>query len=73
MSNLCAYERGFLRVAEIKIQTAIERGEFEKIEGMGKPFEFNERDYHPNWWVVRKLERERLQRIMAPTPTIDND
>ena len=49
------------RVAENKIQAAILDGEFERLPGLGKPFEFDEREYDPHWWVRRKLERENLK------------
>ena len=50
-------------IAENKLQTAIENGEFDNLPGLGKPFEFDERDYHPNWWIQRKLEREKLKNV----------
>lgn len=51
------------RVAEEKIQQAMANGEFENLPGMGKPFEFDELNYDPNWWIRRKLEREQLERL----------
>lgn len=47
-------------VADEKIQAAIEAGEFENLPGMGKPFEFDDTQYDPNWWIRRKMEREQI-------------
>ena len=49
------------KIAENKIQAAIEDGEFDRLPGLGKPFEFEERDYDPHWWIRRKLKFESLK------------
>ena len=47
-------------VAEAKIIEAMELGEFDNLPGFGKPFEFDELDYDPNWWIKQKVKREEL-------------
>jgi len=51
-------------VSDAKIQAAIEDGEFENLAGMGKPFEFDDTQYDPNWWIRRKMEREQIQKLI---------
>jgi hypothetical protein len=50
-------------IAENKIKAAIEEGEFDNLPGLGKPFEFDERDLSPYWWLKRKIERENLGQL----------
>ena len=47
-------------VAENRIREAMERGEFENLEGAGRPFCDLDGHDAPNWWIVRKLQREGL-------------
>jgi hypothetical protein len=47
-------------IAENRIREAIERGEFDFLEGAGRPLEDLGSDYNPNWWIRRKLEREEF-------------
>lgn len=51
-------------VSDLKIQAAIEEGDFENLPGMGKPFEFDDTQYDPHWWIRRKLEREQIQKLV---------
>lgn len=48
-----------------QVREAIERGEFENLEGAGKPLR-NLDDRDPDWWVKAKLKREG---IAPPLPT----
>ena len=45
-------------VAENRIREAMERGEFDRLEGQGAPQDLSG-DYEPDWWIKKKLERER--------------
>ena len=56
-------DRVIQRVAEAKLQAAMERGEFENLPGFGQPFEFDELAYDPHWWIRRKLKREQLVQL----------
>jgi hypothetical protein len=47
-------------IAENRILVAMERGEFEHLEGAGKPFRDVDGHYDPDWWLRRKLQREQL-------------
>ena len=47
-------------IAENRIREAMERGEFECLEGMGQPFRYIDGHYDPDWWLKRKLQREQL-------------
>ncbi len=56
-------ERAIRLIADAKIDQAIEEGEFDNLPGFGRPFEFDDTQYDPNWWIRRKLEREQLQQL----------
>ncbi len=47
-------------IAENRIRDAMERGEFEHLEGAGQPFNDIDGHYDPDWWLSRKLQREQL-------------
>jgi hypothetical protein len=51
--------------AEIAIQQAMRRGDFENLPGAGKPLSgINPNGRHdPDWWMRRKIEREQLRGI----------
>lgn len=42
------------------VREAIERGEFDGLEGAGKPLRLRFAN-DPDWWIKEKIERERLQ------------
>jgi hypothetical protein len=42
------------------IQKAQQAGEFDRLEGAGRPIPGVEAPYDPDWWVKKLLERERL-------------
>jgi hypothetical protein len=47
-------------IAENRIHKAMERGEFEYLEGAGRPLCDIDGHYDPDWWLKRKLQREQL-------------
>jgi hypothetical protein len=47
-------------IAENRIREAIGRGEFECLEGAGRPFQDLNGHHDPDWWIKRKLQREQL-------------
>ena len=51
--------------AEIAVQQAMRRGEFENLPGAGKPLPGigDGRPHDPDWWIRRKIEREQLRGI----------
>jgi hypothetical protein len=38
----------------------MEQGEFDHLEGAGKPLGDADGHYDPDWWLKRKLQREQL-------------
>jgi hypothetical protein len=46
--------------AERQIREAQEAGEFDSLEGAGRPLDDLDEPYDEFWWVKRKLRRERL-------------
>ena len=54
-------DRAIQLIADAKIESAIVKGEFDNLPGMGRPFEFDEMNVDSNWWIQRKLEREKIK------------
>jgi DnaJ-like protein len=50
---------------EDQIQEAQRAGEFDQLEGKGKPIPGIEAPYDPLWWVKKLLEREKLS-VLPP-------
>lgn len=57
-------------VVENVIQQAIRRGEFDNLPGAGKPLENLSGTHDPDWWIRRKIERERLTGLGPPALTL---
>ena len=55
-------------IAERAIREAIARGDFDNLRGAGKPLDLADSD-DPDWWIKRKLKRERLDMSLA-APTV---
>ena len=51
--------------AEVALQQAFRRGEFDDLPGAGKPLPGigGDRPHDPDWWIRRKIEREQLRGI----------
>lgn len=47
------------------IQEARDAGEFDQLEGKGRPIPGVEAPYDPDWWVKKLLERERIS-VLPP-------
>lgn len=62
-------QRAIELIANAKIEAAIEAGEFDDLPGLGKPFEFDDTQYDPHWWIRRKVERENMNNLFRPAPT----
>jgi hypothetical protein len=60
-----ALERAWRTIAENRIQSAIEAGEFERLPGLGEPLGDLGGLYDPNWWLRAKLRREELLQSVA--------
>ena len=53
-------EKSWKAWVEDQIQEAQREGEFDRLEGKGKPIPGIEAPYDPLWWVKKLLEREKL-------------
>lgn len=58
-------ERNWKSWVEEQIQDAQREGEFERLEGQGKPIPGIEAPYDPLWWVKKLIEREKLS-VLPP-------
>jgi len=47
-------------VADNRIREAMARGEFDGLEGASRPLADIDGGYDPDWWIKKKIERERL-------------
>ena len=61
-------QRAIELIASAKIEAAIEAGEFDDLSGFGKPFEFDDTQYDPHWWIRRKVERESMKNLFQSAP-----
>ena len=48
------------------IREAEDAGEFDQLEGKGKPIPGVEAPYDPDWWVKKLLEREKVS-VLPPS------
>ncbi len=48
------------RLAEKRIEDAMQEGKFDNLPGAGKPLEGLTGQHDPDWWIRRKIEREQL-------------
>jgi hypothetical protein len=53
-------------IVETTIQQAMRRGEFDNLPGAGKPLHNLTATHDPDWWLRRKIERERLTGLGPP-------
>ncbi|MFD1720701.1 DUF1992 domain-containing protein [Amnibacterium endophyticum] len=55
---------------EVAIQQAMRRGDFDRLPGAGKPLPGIGGRQDPDWWIRRKIERERLSGLGPPALTL---
>ena len=55
---------------EIAIQQAMRRGDFDELPGAGKPIVGLSEVNDPDWWIRRKIEREKLTGLGPPALTL---
>jgi hypothetical protein len=55
---------------EIAIQQAMRRGDFDQLPGTGKPIQGLTEVNDPDWWIRRKIEREKLTGLGPPALTL---
>jgi hypothetical protein len=51
---------------ETAIQQAIRRGDFDDLPGAGRPLPDLGGTHDPDWWIRRKIEREKLRGLGPP-------
>lgn len=57
-------------IVEVSIEQAIRRGDFDNLPGSGKPIPGLGATTDPDWWIRRKIERERLTGLGPPALTL---
>jgi hypothetical protein len=57
-------------VVEIAVDQAIRRGDFDDLPGAGKPIPGLGTTTDPDWWIRRKIERERITGLGPPALTL---
>jgi hypothetical protein len=57
-------------IVEVSIEQAIRRGDFDDLPGAGKPIPGLGTTADPDWWIRRKIERERLTGLGPPALTL---
>ncbi|WP_150308410.1 DnaJ family domain-containing protein [Planctomonas psychrotolerans] len=60
----------YVRVA---IEQAERRGDFDNLPGSGKPLANLHQAYDPDWWIRRKIEREKLTGLGPPALTLRSE
>lgn len=55
---------------EVSIQQAMRRGDFDNLPGAGKPLVNLHEAYDPDWWIRRKIEREKISGLGPPALTL---
>ncbi len=55
---------------EVSIQQAMRRGDFDDLAGAGKPLSGLTSVHDPDWWIRRKIEREKLSGLGPPALTL---
>jgi hypothetical protein len=50
---------------DLQIRQAMERGEFDRLPGAGKPIEGLGAEHDPEWWLKGLIERERIAVLPA--------
>jgi hypothetical protein len=58
-------ERSWESWVEEQIRDAQRDGEFDRLEGKGRPIPGIEEPYDPMWWIKKLLEREKLS-VLPP-------
>ena len=57
-------------IVDTAIEQAIRRGDFDDLPGAGRPIPGLGATHDPDWWIRRKIERERLSGLGPPALTL---
>lgn len=52
-------------IAENRIATAMEDGQFDNLPGLGKPIPDIDVPYDPLWWIKKWIRREQMGQALA--------
>jgi len=55
---------------EVRLQQAMRNGDFDDLPGAGKPIAHLGEVHDPDWWMRRKIEREKLTGLGPPALTL---
>ena len=55
---------------EVRIQQAMRNGDFDDLPGAGQPITGLGGVHDPDWWIRRKIEREKLTGLGPPALTL---
>jgi hypothetical protein len=55
---------------EVRIQQAMRHGDFDDLPGEGKPIPGLGEVHDPDWWIRRKIQREKLTGLGPPALTL---
>ena len=72
-SAAAARMRDQTKWVDLQVRQAIERGEFDDLPGAGKPIEGLDKDYDPDWWLKKLIERERITGVLPPSLQLRKD
>ena len=53
------------RWADLQVEEAMRRGDFEGLPGSGQPLQLGDR-HDPDWWIKRLIEREQIEAAAPP-------
>ena len=57
--------RAVQRIAENRINQAIEEGKLDDLPGLGQPIPDIDEPYDPMWWAKQWIRREKLGKLLA--------
>jgi Domain of unknown function (DUF1992) len=52
-------------IAENRIATAMEEGQFDNLPGLGQPIPDIDEPYDPLWWIKKWIRREQVGQALA--------
>ena len=73
VSDVAAAQRSMdqrAQYVEIRIQQAMRTGDFDDLPGQGKPIEGLGQVHDPDWWIRRKIQREKITGLGPPALTL---
>lgn len=72
-SAAAARMRDQTKWVDLQVKQAMERGEFDDLPGAGKPIEGLDKDYDPDWWLKKLIEREQITGVLPASLQLRKD